>query len=347
MCSDLSFLDDKRILVTGGSGTVGYELVETLALRTHAKAIRVLANDENGLYCISSLLNAQHNLRFLLGDVRDKARLIRAFEEIDVVFHLAALKHVDLSEYNPFESVNTNVIGTENVIEAAIANNVEKVILTSSDKAANPSSVLGASKLLAEKLITAANIMRGQKKTIFSSVRFGNVLGSRGSVLHLIKQQLQYKKRVSLTHPDMTRFIMHIEDANNLLLRTAHLMQGGEVFVFKMHAVKIIDLFSTILEHLSDPNKDNFDETKFDIIGSRPGEKLHEDLYTEEESCRTLELSNMYVIIPNIPDLTKNLTEYYVRLGAKIVPIATYSSKHAGNILDKKGISELISDIKL
>lgn len=346
MYNGLSFLDDKKILVTGGSGTVGYELVKTLALNSKAKAIRVLSNDENGLYTVRSLLNSQYNLRFLIGDVRDKPRLIRAFEAIDVVFHLGGLKHVDLSEYNPFESVSTNVIGTENVIEAAIVNNVEKVILTSSDKAANPSSVLGASKLLAEKLLTAANIMRGQKRTIFSSVRFGNVLGSRGSLLHLIKHQLQYKKRVSLTHPDMTRFIMHVGDANTLLLRASHLMHGGEVFVFKMNAVRITDLFSTIIEHISDSNKDT-DEVEFDIIGIRPGEKLHEDLYTEEESRRTLELSDMYVIIPNIPDLTENLTQYYIRLGAKVVPIAPYNSNQQGDMLDKKDISKLISEIRL
>lgn len=346
MYNDLSFFDDKKILVTGGSGTVGYDLVKTLAFRSNANAIRVLSNDENGLYTIGSLLNSQHNLRFLIGDVRDKPRLIRAFEGIDVVFHLAGLKHVDLSEYNPFESVSTNVIGTENVIEAGIINNVEKIILTSSDKAANPSSVLGASKLLAEKLITAANTMRGQKRTIFSSVRFGNVLGSRGSVIHLIKQQLQQKKKVSLTHPDMTRFIMHVKDANNLLLHASNLMQGGEVFVFKMPAVRITDLFSGILEQLSDPGN-GIEQVQFDTIGARPGEKLHEDLYTEEESHRTLELSDMYVIIPNIPDLTKDLTEYYLGLGAKVVPTSSYSSKQQANMLDKKGISKLVSGIEL
>jgi len=338
-----SFLNNKKILITGGSGTIGQDLVKTLALHANAEVIRVLTNDENGLHTIGSNLVSQKNIRLLLGDVRDKARLLRAFEDVDVVFHLAALKHVYLSEYNPFESVNTNVIGTENVIDAAISNNVEKVILTSSDKAANPSSVLGASKLLAEKLITAANVMKGQTRTIFSSVRFGNVLGSRGSIVPLIKQQVESGKKLGLTHPDMTRFIMRSEDAVSLLLGAADIMHGGEVFVFKMNAVRIPDLFSTVARHLSSAEIAD-KEIEFEIIGTKPGEKLHEDLYTEEESRRTLELSNMFVIIPNIPDLEESLVAYYTTLGAKRVPLGSYNSK-MGSMLDAKGISKLISEI--
>lgn len=344
--SDISFLDEKKILVTGGSGTIGQELINTLALQSNAKVIRVLTNDENGLHTIGSHLASQKNVRLLLGDVRDKTRLVRAFEDIDVVYHLAALKHVYLSEYNPFESVNTNVIGTENVIDAAITNNVEKVILTSSDKAANPSSVLGASKLLAEKLVTAANIVKGQTRTIFSSVRFGNVLGSRGSVVPLIKQQLESGKKVGLTHPDMTRFVMRSEDAVNLLLRSSNVMHGGEVFVFKMDAVKIPDLFSTVVKHLNGNSNIENEEIEFELIGTKPGEKLHEDLYTEEESRRTIELSDMFVIIPNIPDLEESLVAYYTTLGAKRVHIGPYNSK-MGNMLDANGIRKLISGIEV
>lgn len=340
--STFSFLDNKKILVTGGSGTIGQELIKTLALHSNAKVVRILTNDENSLHNVGSQIASQKNIRLLLGDVRDKARLVRAFEDIDIVFHLAALKHVYLTEYNPFEAVNTNVIGTENVIDAAISNGVEKVILTSSDKAANPSSVLGASKLLAEKLITAANLMKGQSKTIFSSVRFGNVLGSRGSVVPLIKQQLESGGRPKLTHPDMTRFIMQSEDAVRLLLNAANVMHGGEVFVFKMNAVKIPDLFSTVARFITSEAEDK--EIEFEIIGTKPGEKLHEDLYTEEESRRTLELSEMYVIIPNIPDLEELLVAYYTTLGAKRVPVGAYNSK-MGNMLDAKSISKLISQI--
>lgn len=346
--SDFTFLDDKQVLITGGSGTVGLELIKKLALHTNAKAIRVLTNDENGLHTTGSQLSSHQNLRLLLGDVRDKARLMRAFEDIDVVFHLAALKHVYLSEYNPFESVSTNVIGTQNVIDAALMNNVEKVILTSSDKAANPSSTLGATKLLAEKLITSANFIKGKTKTIFSSVRFGNVLGSRGSVVPMIRQQLEAGRKIGLTHPDMTRFVMSLDDAINLLLRASYIMRGGEVFVFKMASVRIPDLFSTVAKRLSDVNSvlESNQEIEFDIIGTKPGEKLHEDLYTEEESRRTWELDDMYVIIPNIPDLSDELIAYYTTLGAKRAPVAPYSSK-MGKILDSKDIDRLISKIEL
>lgn len=346
--SDFSFLDDKKILVTGGSGTVGFELVKRLALHTNAKIIRVLTNDENGLHVTGSQFSSHQNLRLLLGDVRDKARLVRAFEDIDVVFHLAALKHVYLSEYNPFESVSTNVIGTQNVIDAALINNVEKVILTSSDKAANPGSVLGATKLLAEKLMASANFIKGKNRTMFSSVRFGNVLGSRGSVVPMIRQQLEAGRKIGLTHPDMTRFVMSVDDAIDLLLKVSYMMRGGEVFVFKMAAVRIPDLFSVVARRLSDANlvPENNQDIEFDIIGAKPGEKLHEDLYTEEESRRTWELNDMYVIIPNIPDISDDLITYYTTLGAKRAPVASYSSK-MGKMLDSKGIDQLISKIEL
>ncbi len=343
--TDLTFLDNKKILVTGGSGTIGLGLIKTLLLYTNAKTIRILANDENGLHTIGASLSSHENIRPLLGDVRDKARVMRACEEIDIVFHLAALKHVSLSEYNPFECVNTNVIGTQNVVDAAIENNAEKVILTSSDKAANPNNVLGATKLLAEKLITAANIMKGKRKTIFSSVRFGNVLGSRGSVIPLIKQQLRSGKNATITHPDMTRFVMCTDDALNLLFRASELMRGGEVFVIKMPAIRIKDLFSTVANHLSGGILAE-DNIEFDVIGPQPGEKLHEDLLTQEESRRTLEIPDMFVIIPDIAELSENLIRYYTKIGAKPVPIAPYSSK-MGTMLDTEDISKLIARIEL
>lgn len=340
-----SSLDGKKILITGGSGTVGPELVKFLIHHTNAKVIRIFSNDENGLHAMGSQFGTHGNVRLLLGDVRDKNRLLRAFEDIDIVFHLAALKHVYLSEYNPFESVSTNVIGSQNVIDAAIASNVEKVLLTSSDKAANPASVLGATKLLAEKLMTSANIIKGKTRTTFSSVRFGNILGSRGSVIPLIKQQIEAGKKVNLTHPDMTRFVMGVGDAVELVLKASQLMKGGEVFVFKMSAVRIPDLFATVARHLSQSSMVDAD-IEFDVVGTKPGEKLHEDLFTEEESRRTLEMERMYVIIPDIPDLAQDLVAYYTSLGAKRAPVASYSSK-TGNMLDRDEISKLVSKIEL
>lgn len=287
----LNLFKNKRVLVIGGAGSIGSELV--CQLSKYAKIVRVFDNNETGLFDLQHKLN-KRNLRFLIGDVRDSDRLKVAMENIDYVFHAAALKHVHYSEYNPFETVKTNIIGTQNVINAAIATKVEKVISISSDKAVNPTNTMGATKLLTEKLIAAANYYKGTKKTIFSSVRFGNVLGSRGSVVPLFRKQIKDGGSLTLTSDEMTRFMMSIEQAVKLVLEATKYAKGGEIFVLKMPALRIKDLAEVLIEVFA--SKD----IKIDIIGKKPGEKFYEELITEEELNRIVDLGKLFVILPNI-----------------------------------------------
>lgn len=286
-------LAGKTILITGGSGTIGGELVRRL-LPFRPRRIRVLGRDEGRLWSLQQELRDQECVRFLLGDVRDLGRMVRAAEGCDLIYHLAGLKHVPFCEYNPFEAVATNVIGTQNIIQAALEHNVERVIFTSSDKAASPSNVMGTSKLLAEKLITAANYQRGPRRTIFASVRFGNVVGSRASALPLFVSQIESGGPVTLTHPDMIRFLLSVDRAVELIFECTALATGGEVFAMKMPAVRMGDLVDVLIRELAvDPSA-----VEIETIGIRPGEKLYEDLVTEEESERSIELPHLYVIVP-------------------------------------------------
>jgi len=221
---------NKKILVTGGTGSIGQEIMREI-LRYEPEVVRILDVDETKQFELEQEYGNRENVRFLLGDIRDKERLYRAIEDIDIVFHTAALKHVLACEYNPFEGVKTNVIGIQNLISVCIDEEVEKVIFTSSDKAVNPTNVMGATKLLAERLMTSANYYKGTRRTIFSSVRFGNVLGSRGSVIPLFKKQIEAGGPVTLTNKEMTRFIMPMRDAINLLFKATELAQGGEIFI--------------------------------------------------------------------------------------------------------------------
>ncbi|MDW7733446.1 MAG: polysaccharide biosynthesis protein, partial [Methanolobus sp.] len=240
--------------------------------------------------------------RFLIGDVRDKERLHRAAEDIDVIFHTAALKHVGACEYNPFEAVKTNVLGTQNVIDVAINNNVGKIIFTSSDKAVNPSNTMGATKLLAEKLMTSANFSKGNHDCIFSSVRFGNVMGSRGSVIPLFKQQIRSGGSVTITDPTMTRFMMSMSQAVDLVLHSVEMAKGGEVFIFKMPTINISDLAQVLIEGVAPGYGHNPKDINIKIIGTKPGEKMYEELMTEDEAIRSLERDDMFIILPEIED---------------------------------------------
>ena len=215
--------EGKRVLVTGGAGSIGQEIVRELTERGCAQ-IRVLDINETGLFELENRLKCD-NLRLFIGDIRDKDRLSRAMEDVDVVFHAAALKHVPLCEYNPFEAAKTNVLGTQTAIDCAIDNNVERFIMISTDKAVNPSNVMGTTKLLAERLTLAANYHKGNRRSKFSVVRFGNVLNSRGSLLTTLKQQIENGQDVTLTHKDMTRFVMSIEEAVTLVLRAGAICQ--------------------------------------------------------------------------------------------------------------------------
>lgn len=294
---------NKKILVTGGTGSIGQGILREI-LKYEPTVVRILDVDETKQFELQQEYEDYENIRFLLGDIRDKERLSRAIEDIDIVFHTAALKHVLACEYNPFEAVKTNVIGTQNLIDVCIDEEVEKVIFTSSDKAVNPTNVMGATKLLAERLITSANYYKGARKTIFSSVRFGNVLGSRGSVIPLFKTQIAKGGPVTITDKEMTRFIMSMRDAINLLFKATEIAQGGEIFVFKMEAIKITDLAEVMIEELAQKYGYTLDEIKIEIIGNKPGEKLYEELMTEDEARRALESEDMFIILPEMKELS-------------------------------------------
>lgn len=290
---------NKKILITGGTGSIGQEILREILIKYEPAVIRILDIDETKQFELQQEYGDYDNVRFLLGDIRDINRLRRALNDIDIVFHTAAYKHVLSSEYNPFEAVKNNVIGVQNVIEAAIDTAVKKVIFTSSDKAVNPGNVMGATKLLGERLITAANYYRGAASdTIFSSVRFGNVLGSRGSVLPLFKNQIQEGGAVTITNKEMTRFVMSTSQTINLLFKVVEIAQGGEIFIFKMPVIRITDLAKVMIEELARKYGYNPEGIAIKIIGNKPGEKMYEELMTVEESARSLETEEMFIVLP-------------------------------------------------
>lgn len=286
---------NKNILVTGGAGSIGSEIVR-MVLTFSPKAVRVLDNDETGLFELEQELQSGR-LRPLVGDVRDKERLRRAVEGTDIVFHAAALKHVPLCEYNPFEAVKTNVLGTQNLIEVAMEEEVEKFITISTDKAVNPVNVMGATKLLAERLTTSANYYKGWRRTAFSCVRFGNVLDSRGSVVPLFREQIKEGGPIAITDPDMTRFVIGIPKVVDLVLKVVEIAQGGEIFIFKMSALRISDLAEVMIEELAPRYGYAPKSIKVEISGKRAGEKIYEELLTEEEAMNTSETKDMFIII--------------------------------------------------
>ncbi|MBU1199376.1 MAG: polysaccharide biosynthesis protein [Nanoarchaeota archaeon] len=287
---------NKKILVTGGAGSIGFRLVKEL-MRYNPEVIRVLDTDESRLFYLENQLSNDKIFRFLLGDVRDKDRVIRAMEGIDIVFHLAALKHVKTCEYDPLEAVKTNIMGAQNIIEAALKNNVEKVIFTSSDKASSPNNTMGATKLLAEKLFNAANYTRGTARTVFASVRFGNVMGSRGSVIPLFKHQIAKGGPITLTNPNLTRYMMSLSDAVRLIIKCTHLTKkGGGSFILKMPVVKVGDLAKILIEHHAPKCNVDIDKVKTKVIGLKPGEASYEELMGDEERRIAIEKEDMFII---------------------------------------------------
>jgi nucleoside-diphosphate-sugar epimerase len=321
---------DKIILVTGGTGSIGSEIVFQL-LESGAAQVRVFSRDETKQFDLAHRLGGNPRLRFLIGDVRDRERLNMAMEGADIVFHAAALKHVVSCELNPFEAVKTNVGGTQNLIECAFKNNIEKVISVSTDKAADPTNVMGCTKLLAERLVLSSYFYKGKKRTKFCSVRFGNVLGSRGSVIPLFINQIKNGGPLTVTDPSMTRFFMSIKQAVGLMFHAASLMKGQEIFILKMPVATIGDLAkatAAIMKEKSPKLKDV--ETK--IIGKRVGERQHEKLLTLDESETALERDDMYIIRPNVDfeifhDFSPEMYE-----GSHPADVRAYSSKHEENM---------------
>lgn len=289
-----SFYKDKVILVTGGTGSIGSEIIRKI-LELNPKAVRVLDNNETSLFELEQELKSD-KIRTFIGDIRDKERLLRAFEGVDIVFHAGALKHVPLCEYNPFDAVKTNIIGTQNVLNAALDREVNKVIIISTDKAVNPINVMGATKLLAERLTISANYYSGYKDTVFSCVRFGNVLDSRGSVVPLFKNQIKNGGPITITSPEMTRFIMGIPQAVQLILKAGAISEGKEIFILKMPALSIVDLAEVMVEEFAPAYGYNPEDIGIKIIGKRIGEKTYEELMTEEETANATDQGELYII---------------------------------------------------
>lgn len=291
---------NKRILVTGACGTVGSELVNQLLNENSYDPSEVIGidNNESELFFLDQKHLQDPRARFFIADIRDVNELNRIMSDIDIVFHCAALKHVILSERSPEQAVQTNIHGVQNIISAATKNNVGKVIFTSSDKAVNPTNVMGTTKLMGERLITAANSHKRGEGPIFASTRFGNVLGSSGSVVPIFHNQIKHGHPVTLTHREMTRFIMSIEDSVKLVIDSAQYAQGGEVFITKMPVIRISDLAQAMIEELAPHYGKSSEEIEISEIGTKPGEKLYEELMNDEETRRALELDNYFSVLP-------------------------------------------------
>lgn len=281
-------LNNKTILITGGTGSFGKKATEIILKRYKPKKLIVFSRDELKQYEMAQRFSPDEYpcMRYFIGDVRDKERLHRAFNKVDYVIHAAALKHVPAAEYNPFEAVKTNIMGAENIINAAIDQKVKKVVALSTDKAANPVNIYGATKLCSDKLFTAGNAYVGQKETVFSVVRYGNVLGSRGSVIPFF-----LKKRrdgvLPITDPRMTRFWITLDQGVEFVLNAFNRMVGGEIFVPKIPSMTLMDLAEAICP-----------ECKTEIIGIRAGEKLHEVMVTRDDARNTVEFPDYYIIKP-------------------------------------------------
>lgn len=299
-------LNNKSILITGGTGSFGKKITETLVENYSPNKIIIFSRDELKQFEMQQRFN-QECMRYFIGDVRDKDRLTMAMEGIDYVIHAAALKQVPAAEYNPTECIKTNITGAENVIYAALASNVEKVIALSTDKAANPINLYGATKLCSDKLFVAANNFAGKKRTVFSVVRYGNVVGSRGSVVPFFEKLIgDGEKNLPVTDEKMTRFWITLQEGVNFVIKNFLRMSGGEIFVPKIPSVKIIDLAKAMAPDL-----------KQKIIGIRPGEKLHEIMCPADDSHLTVEFEDHYVIMPSITFRDREMEATANNLGEK------------------------------
>jgi UDP-N-acetylglucosamine 4,6-dehydratase len=283
----MTFFKDKTVLVTGGTGTFGKAFVSDLIKNHDPKKVIVFSRDELKQFEMKNQLGEDSRLRFFIGDIRDKDRLIRAFTNVDYIVHAAALKQVDTGEYNPREFILTNVIGSQNVVDAAIDSSVKKVIALSTDKASSPINLYGATKLTADKLFTAANVYGANSNTHFSVVRYGNVMGSRGSIIPLFKELAAKGLEIPITDKRMTRFWITLEKAVSFVQEALEEMSGGELFVPRIPSMKITDLAMALA-----PN------SIIKEIGIRPGEKLHEEMISLDDSRRTIKQKNMFIISP-------------------------------------------------
>ena len=319
-------LKGKKVLITGGTGSLGQDLTKKL-LKTDVKAIRIFSRNESKQVEMESKLNDQR-LRFLIGDIRDKERLVTAFEDIDIIFHAAALKHVPVIEYNPFEAIKTNVVGSQNVIDASLIQNVERAICIGTDKAVAPLNTYGATKLLMEKLFVSANNFPDHQKhrTIFLAVRYGNVVGSSGSVIPKFIEQMKLGNKVTITDPEMTRFSITMEQALDFILECTVNGKASEIYIPKLKAYNIMDVKKAISEMIEDLGEK--------IVGIRPGEKLHEVLINREEMRYSWDIGNKYMISNPLRD-EKSIIESYQNI-SKIQNSGEYSSDNTDRMTVKE-----------
>lgn len=312
--------EGKNILITGGTGSFGRKYTETILKRFKPKRLIIYSRDELKQFEMSQEFN-DPAMRYFIGDVRDGARLMQAMKGVDYVIHAAALKQVPAAEYNPMECIKTNVHGAENVIQAAIANNVDKVIALSTDKAANPINLYGATKLCSDKLFVAANNMAGGVRTRFSVVRYGNVVGSRGSVVPFFKKLIaDGADHLPITHADMTRFWITLQQGVDFVLKNFTRMYGGEIFVPKIPSIRIMDLAEALAPGM--PTK---------VIGIRPGEKLHEIMCPGDDSHLTVEFDDHFVIRPTIKFYARDVDYSVNALDEKARPVPQGFEYHSGN----------------
>lgn len=294
-------ISGNTVLLTGGAGSVGRSLIPRI-LRQDPQVLRILDNNESGLASLQSEFD-DDRCRFFAGDVRDADRLSRAIAGVDTVLHTAAMKHVDICEYNPFEAVKTNALGLQNVVDVAIDANVDQFVFTSSDKAVHPANTMGTTKLLGEKLVTAGNTYSGRSDIDLASVRFGNVINSSQSVIPLFIEQIRDGGPVTLTDERMTRFFLTYDNVFDLVTGAADKTTGGEVFVYKMPAIQIADLADAMIEALAPNFGYKPEDIEIEIIGPRPGETFHEEIMTEREARRAYENESMYAILPEATEM--------------------------------------------
>jgi len=326
-------LNDATVLITGGTGSFGHQFVRQIIADYKPRRLIIFSRDELKQYEMAQLFPQDKYpfMRYFIGDVRNRERLEMAMRGVDYVIHAAALKHVPIAEYNPFECIQTNVMGAENVVTASIRAGVRRVVALSTDKAANPINLYGASKLAADKIFVAGNNMSGKNGTSFSVVRYGNVVGSRGSVVPFFRKLMdEGADHLPITDERMTRFWITLDQGVNLVLSSMEMMRGGEIYVPKIPSMSMMDLAHTIAPNL--PHK---------IIGIRPGEKLHEIMVPEDDGRMTVELDDRYVILPSFNGFEP---ESYLADGARVVDEGfSYASNTNTEMLDARGLQTLLA----
>ncbi len=330
---NLKYLTNKNLFISGGTGSFGKKMISYILKNADVKKIIIYSRDELKQYQLKKIYNSK-KIRFFLGDVRDKERLNFAMKDADIVIHAAALKHVDMAEYNPFEYIKTNVIGAENIISCALSNKVEKVIALSTDKASSPVNLYGATKLLSDKLFVAANNYKGKNKIKFSVVRYGNVMGSRGSVVPLFLRQ-KNEKFFTVTDSSMTRFNITLKEGVEFVLFTIKDMLGGEIYIPKLKSYYLKDLIKAVSKKPS-----------IKYIGMRPGEKKHEEMISINDALNTVEFKNHYVITPNSENYYLKIKEYLKikKNSKKVNNNFSYDSSSNSKFLTVEELKKIIQD---